>query len=71
MPEYISSLRGALRQADATIQEVLLTHWHHDHVGGVADVHRDITGPQSPRLLKGQTPGGLAFLSLDYIFIQY
>ena len=29
------------------IQEIVLTHWHHDHVGGVGDIHKDILSKYS------------------------
>lgn len=32
------TLRKALQQEKSTVEQVLLTHWHPDHVGGVADV---------------------------------
>ncbi|KAL5274195.1 LACTB2 family protein [Megaselia abdita] len=38
IPEYISSLRLVLNEEKARIRDILLTHWHHDHVGGVKDV---------------------------------
>lgn len=37
-PAWLSALKSHLAAENATLLHVLLTHRHHDHVGGVADV---------------------------------
>ena len=36
--EYIAHLKEVLTNNQTTIQEILVTHWHPDHVGGILDV---------------------------------
>ena len=38
VPEYQSNLGSVLEKAGVSIERILLTHWHSDHVGGVRDV---------------------------------
>jgi glyoxylase-like metal-dependent hydrolase (beta-lactamase superfamily II) len=35
---WITSIRETLQQENATIDIALITHWHHDHVGGIKDL---------------------------------
>ncbi|KAF5676379.1 metallo-beta-lactamase domain-containing protein [Fusarium circinatum] len=35
---WISSVRETLQQENATIDTALITHWHHDHTGGIKDL---------------------------------
>lgn len=35
---YIKLLNNVLREENATIEHLVVTHWHHDHIGGVEPV---------------------------------
>ena len=37
-PEYYDNLSEALKRDGVEISSVILTHWHHDHVGGILGV---------------------------------
>ena len=37
-PDYVSALGSVLEKERARITTIVLTHWHGDHVGGLADV---------------------------------
>lgn len=49
-PEYVSLLKETLQQHQAAIQHVLITHRHHDHIGGLEGISPLLA--QSPKVSK-------------------
>ena len=43
IPEYTENLSKALTDNNLDIQEIVITHWHHDHVGGLPDICKQVT----------------------------
>lgn len=40
--EYLSNLKKVLVQENLSLSDIVVTHWHHDHVGGVDGVLRSV-----------------------------
>ncbi|KAK2016371.1 Metallo-hydrolase/oxidoreductase [Colletotrichum eremochloae] len=63
-PSWIVNIAGYLDDHDISISQVLLTHWHADHTGGVDDlllfdsrvsIHKSFPDPNQHPILDGQT----------------
>ncbi|KAK2814675.1 hypothetical protein FQN49_008111 [Arthroderma sp. PD_2] len=58
-PSWSSALQQTLTSERATVSHALLTHWHHDHVGGVRDLRGICPGVQvykhNPEKGEGQS----------------
>ncbi|KAM6214137.1 endoribonuclease LACTB2 [Rhynchocyon petersi] len=42
IPEYIVCLKKALTDFNTAIQEIIVTHWHRDHTGGIVNICKNI-----------------------------
>lgn len=42
VPEYQKSLAEVVQSEQVNIEHIVLTHWHHDHIGGVENLYGTI-----------------------------
>lgn len=40
--EYITNLKQVVQEEDVTIEHIIITHWHHDHIGGVKNILSEV-----------------------------
>lgn len=38
VPQYINHLKTILKNEDFDLAHIFITHWHHDHIGGLSDI---------------------------------
>ena len=43
--EYISNLMKVLKEHNTNIEQIIISHWHLDHIGGLTDVINQLSSP--------------------------
>ena len=66
--EFIASLQKVLKEEDATIEHIIVTHWHHDHIGGVKDVLK-LVGSGTSSIPYFKSLSGLRVVYKNTIFL--
>lgn len=59
---WSESLRQTLSDENASVEKILLTHWHPDHVGGVSDALK-LPGCENAEIYKCQLDAGTAHIA--------
>ncbi|CAL1540176.1 unnamed protein product [Lymnaea stagnalis] len=68
--EYIELLKTSLSDHSVDIQEIIVTHWHHDHVGGVDGICRALGSRFLTSKIKRESAADLPLLETSYNFIK-
>lgn len=50
--EYTSLLASVLQKLQARVSHIVITHWHHDHLGGLPNVLATVCSDQTPTVSK-------------------
>ena len=67
LPVWIESLKKILEAEKAEIEQVVLTHWHPDHVGGVKDV-LDLYPEGQVKIFKNRPDAGQEAIEDGHVF---
>lgn len=54
-PSWAAAIKAALDREQASVETLLITHWHHDHVGGISDL---LSFSPDTQVHKHQPEGG-------------
>ena len=63
LPAWVDSLKSTLQDERATVETALISHWHHDHTGGIQDllslaptakIYKNDPGPGQHAIVDGQ-----------------
>lgn len=55
-PVWIEALRTVLSQENSVVEKVFITHYHHDHIGGISDIRKLFP---SVEIYKNQSGGDI------------
>ena len=51
IPEYIANLKNGLMKFNCKIQEILISHYHIDHTGGIANIYSEVPSGSNQYIL--------------------
>ncbi|KAK0648746.1 metallo-beta-lactamase superfamily protein [Cercophora newfieldiana] len=58
-PSWIAAIKKTLEEEHATISSAIITHWHHDHLGGIGQLLETWPGTKIYKSQKREGPGQL------------
>lgn len=70
VPEYLDLLKSSLEKLAVGIQEIIITHWHPDHVGGVDGVCKTFGEKFKTSKVKRESKADVQLKETSYNFVK-